>query len=202
MTAFSVRTVRELKGAPLACFILIAMAGQPVNNDWLCRFSGYSDKPVSQALKLLSSPELQLVRRVRGGWVLASVEQLVLSASDSLCLPKSRKNSDSTTTILINQDNNEPIVVAGRKNSDSTYKACLEACKKGGIFEPSASQISDLEHVTPELITAHIADLGPGETRGLAILRIRNNELPASWTQPEHQNNSYLTGAFDEYLNV
>ncbi len=87
---FTARMVRELKGAPLSCLILIMLAGMPVSNEWLCRMSGYTDKPVAQALKLLSSPEYQLICRTSGGWRLADAFQLALinrnfSDSFSLC---------------------------------------------------------------------------------------------------------------------
>src|SRR5512140_2760847 len=86
---FTARMVRELKGAPLSCLVLIMLAGMPVSNDWLCRMSGYTDKPVAQALKLLSSPEYQLICRTSGGWRTSNAFQLALI---------NRNFSDSTTT--------------------------------------------------------------------------------------------------------
>lgn len=192
---FTARTVRELKGCPLSCYVLILMAGNPVNNEYLCRFTGYSDKPVSQAVKLLSSPEFQLIRRARGGWITVDQPQPILSET-----LKSRKNSVPTTTKLINtRESNDSVVVVSRKNSDSHFEACVEACKKAGIFDPSASKLSEMEHVTPDLIAAHVADLQPGETRGLAILRIQNNEQPASWVRAVNQSQA---ASFNEYLDV
>jgi len=198
---FTVRTVRELKGCPLSCYVLIRMAGEPVNNEWLCRFSGYTDKPVSQAVKLLGRPEYQLIRRARGGWLPVDDPQLILGETGETL--KSRKISDPTTTnILINTGESiDSVVVVGRKKSDSEFDACFEACQQNGIFDPSASQISELEHVTPELIAAHVADLQPGERRGLAIVRLKNNELPASWLPTASQPQTGMASAFDEYLN-
>jgi hypothetical protein len=176
------RTVRELKGAPLACLILLNIAGQPVSNEWLCMMAGYTDKTIAQAMKLLSSPEYQFAKKARGGWVANHERQLVLGE-----ISESRKNSvPTTTTLLINKDSNsEIVVVAGRKNSDSLYEANMEACKKAGIGEPSASKISDLEYVTPDFIAAHVESLKSGETRGLAIRRIEYNELPSVWEKKE-----------------
>jgi hypothetical protein len=173
---FSARLVRELKGAPLACFMLLLLSGSPVSNEWLCRMSGYTDKPVAQAMKLLSGPEYQIARRSRGGWVLSQTFQFVLGQEES------RKNSVPTTTTYINTTNlNEEVVVVSRKNSDSddeAYNANIAVCKELGIGEPSASQLAEMEHVTPEFIRAHVQGLQKGETKGLAIIRIRNNELP------------------------
>jgi hypothetical protein len=174
---FSARLVRELKGAPLACFMLLLLSGSPVSNEWLCRMSGYTDKPVAQALKLLSGAEYQIARRSRGGWLLSQTFQFVLGQEES------RKNSVPTTTTLVNTEIlKEEVVVVSRKNSDSVresaYNANLAVCKELGIGEPNASTISDLEYVTPDFIRAHVQGLKKGETRGLAIVRIRNNELP------------------------
>lgn len=177
------RTVRELKGAPLACLILLNIAGQPVSNEWLCMMAGYTDKTIAQAMKLLSSPEYQFAKKARGGWVANHERQLVFGE-----ISESRKNSvpTTTTTLLINKDfNSETVVVAGRKNSDSLYEANMDACKKAGIGEPSASKISDLEYVTPDFIAAHVESLKSGETRGLAIRRIEYNELPSVWEKKE-----------------
>jgi hypothetical protein len=57
----------------------------------------------------------------------------------------------------------------------------LKACQLYGIGEPMATQLSELKHVTPELIAAHVKSLVQGETKGLAIVRIRNDEMPRLW---------------------
>lgn len=176
---FSVRMVGELKGAPLSCLILLAMSNQPVSNEWLCMMSGYTDKPVALALKKLSSPEFQMARRAFGGWVINGVMQLPFELSDI-----SRNNSVPTTTTLLRDINinKDSVVVASRNFSDSSkYDENMAACKQTMIWEPAASMLSVLEHVTPDFIVAHVESLLPGQTRGLAILRIKNNELPSTW---------------------
>lgn len=42
--------IRELKGAPLACLILMSLAKKPIGAEYLERYSGYSRKPVYSAL--------------------------------------------------------------------------------------------------------------------------------------------------------
>jgi hypothetical protein len=176
---FTARMVRELKGAPLSCFVLMLFAGMPVSNEWLCRMSGYTDKPISQALKLLSGPEYQIIRRSRGGWLLSKDFQLMLGSEES------RKNSVPTTTTLINTNLlTDEVVVVSRKNSDfeedESFLNNMQACKELGIGEPSASLISGMTHVTPEYIHAHITGLQKGETKGLAIIRMKNGEEPTA----------------------
>lgn len=181
--------VRELKGAPLSCLILLVLAGMPVSNEWLCRMSGYTDKPISQALKLLSSPEYQLICHAAGGWRIADAFQLVLA---------SRNFSDSATTAttkLKNLNTDNIVVVVGRNYSDSlethenpNFEENLKLCRKVGIGEPKASQIADLfdrygSPIDPQYIQAQIDSLGPRETVGLAILRILNDEFPRTWKE-------------------
>lgn len=62
-------------------------------------------------------------------------------------------------------------------------RANLKACKLYGIGEPMATQISEMKHVTPEFIVAHIKGLERGETKGLAIVRIRSDEMPRLWLE-------------------
>ena len=57
----------------------------------------------------------------------------------------------------------------------------LAMCKLYGIGEPSASDLSEMKHVTPDFIRDHVKSLGPGETKGLAIIRIRSDEMPRLW---------------------
>jgi hypothetical protein len=186
---FTARMVRELKGAPLSCLILLLLAGSPVSNEWLCRMSGYTDKPVAQALKLLSSPEYQMICRTHGGWRIADAFQLALM---------SRNISVPTTTAfnLINDSENQEnlVVVAGRNFSDSLkvdnphYEENMKTCQHLGIGEPQASKISNTfsrmgEPVTPDFIQAHVDSLQRGETKGLAILRILNDEFPRTWQE-------------------
>ena len=187
---FSARMVRELKGAPLSCLVLLMLAGMPVSNEWLCMMSGYTDKPVAQALKLLSSPEHQLVCRTSGGWRLSDAFQLALI---------NRNFSDSTTTAiplsLINLNTDNAVVVASRNFSDSLEKhenphfpENLAMCKRLGIGEPKASQISDLfdrygAPIEPDFIKAHIDSLERGEAIGLAIVRILSDEFPRVWDE-------------------
>jgi hypothetical protein len=207
---FTSRMVRELKGAPLACLILLMICDGGVANEWLCRMSGYTDKPIAQALKLLSSPEYQLIRKTRGGWSISKGFQLAL-------YDESRKNSVPTTTTsgneLINLINTE-VVVVSRKNSDSEsgeeeipsdderiYLQNLEMCKAVGIGEPTASRISELQHVTPEFIESHVRNLDVHEKIGIAILRIKNNETPPSTPVTEFKARNYSVSSYDEYLN-
>jgi len=74
MPEFSLRLVRELKGAPLSVWMALMFAGSlPVNQAWLERSTGYSDKPIRQALYYLF--EHGFVIRVEGGWIISDKTQ-------------------------------------------------------------------------------------------------------------------------------
>lgn len=75
---FTSRMVRELRGAPLSCLILMALAGQAVSAQYLERQSGYSDKVVNSALLYLQDNGY-ITRNERYAWRIAiNVHQLPL----------------------------------------------------------------------------------------------------------------------------
>ncbi len=80
-----------------------------------------------------------------------------------------------------------------------TFEKNMAACRKMHIGEPSATTISLLEWASPDFIKAHVDDLEPGDTIGLAILRIKNNETPCSWNEEARDiAKSYLLDRDDE----
>jgi len=178
--------VRECKGAALSILIILGLVHQTVSQEFLQRWSGYTDKPISQALTFLE--EGQLIIRCRGGWRLSDgATQLPLVG----CLDKSRNNSDSvvlTTTTMEGKSKIEgKLAVAeeeSRNNSEScNYKANLEAMHQLGIFDnPTTRSLAGLKHVTPEYVIAHVTQaLGEGQTLGLAIYRMRAGDpIPAT----------------------
>lgn len=77
---YTVEVVRALKGAPLSILVLLGLVGAPVSNEWLAAHSGYSDKPVAQALMYLR--EHGYVTLTTRGWQLAGgARQLPLGAT-------------------------------------------------------------------------------------------------------------------------
>ena len=74
------KMVRMLKGAPLSVYFAMFLAGQPVSAKWLERVTGYTDKPITQALELLK--EYDLVSHNRRGFCLIEAIQGRLGAPD------------------------------------------------------------------------------------------------------------------------
>lgn len=166
-----IKLLRQLKGAPLSVLLALFWVNQRVTAGWLETMTGYTDKPVAHALELLK--EYGWATRVQGGWMIANAEQLPLM--------ESRNNSDSSSSSIdlinnlnINQEE-EPV----RKNSE--FSANLVALLTGGIREPKASTLADLEHVTPEYVQAHLKQARlDGFNIGTAIYRMEN-----SWEKPD-----------------
>ena len=88
--------VKECKGVALSILVLLAtnqqLGGGVVTQEWLERHSGYTDKPVSQALAYLG--ETGRVTRTRAGWVLTDGFQAVQPPS----APSSPRKSHSART--------------------------------------------------------------------------------------------------------
>lgn len=174
-----IKLLRQLKGAPLSVMLALFWAGQRVSNGWIETVTGYTDKPVASALDLLK--EYGWAAKVQGGWTIANAEQLPLTF---LLMEESRNNSDSSSSsnVFNNINNNNLLLELERKNSEN-FDANLIALLTGGIREPKASILADLEHVTPEYINAHLQQVRREERNvATAIYRIENN-----WEQPEIQ---------------
>src|SRR3990170_3030811 len=73
-----IRMVRELKGPALSIFVALALVHQRVSQSWLEMATGYTDKPVSQALAYLK--EVGLASHTSAGWQLTGqAKQLPLA---------------------------------------------------------------------------------------------------------------------------
>lgn len=195
--SFSMRMVRELKGAPLACYILIMGAGRPLTNDRLIQFSGYSDKPVSKAVALLSSDEYGLIKREDTGWVPSGETLMIfgISADD-----ESRRNSDSTTTLNIKQslDINNLEEKKGRRNSDSTpEKAEIWAeLAKGFVFRNNRTiELVNQDFMSADYVRAWVEEMkrqkkGGPQWAGVLITTLEANmQVPVMIDAEEEQDN-------------
>lgn len=106
--------VRALKGAPLSILTVIALNPGGVSQEFLERNTGYTDKPVSQALAWLR--ENQIITKSSNGWRLAEGFQLPLPIQPD---ETSRKNSDSINNDSESDSLTPESSLKSRKNSDS-----------------------------------------------------------------------------------
>jgi len=182
-----VRLVRELKGAPLSAWMALIFAGpKPVNQSWLIRSTGCSDKPVRQALACLS--EHGCIIRLQGGWLLlyaalrllpgapietAPPEPAVEGHASSASPPASPPNSEANGQIgkkslppisIINNAFKDSLILnntnrAGGKNSLPTREKF-----------PNTSLFSDF----------------PGPGAALQTFGIRQDRHPSDRVQAQH----------------
>lgn len=181
-----IRLVRELKGAPISIILGLSFSTVRVTQEWIERATGYTDKPVSQALAYLQ--EIGLVDHTRAGWQLTGDgKQLPLG----LALEQSRQGlalEESTTETQIEEDpvspksgeiqSQSPAKNAGqsagltRNISDSliiitnTDSLNSEGGSNNNNNGPPSRNFSDSDTISPELFEQNLAALGAARVTG------------------------------------
>lgn len=209
---FTDAMVLTLKGAPLSCLIVLALAGQPLSAQYLERKTGYSDKIVNKALLTLQDLGM-ITRNDRYAWRIAiDVRQLPLAALEedevseeelpigteqempedgSLASPEgSRRNSESEKFRVLTSSRsltksrliNQPLLLDADDPEFLRVSDNLAACDRFGIREPKRSTISRLKHTTARLICFHCSK---APNFGMAIYRIENDwKVSEDWIDP------------------
>ncbi len=168
-----IKLLRQLKGAPLAVLLAMTWTRARVSADWLATVTGYTDKPVSQALKLLTA--YGWITKVQGGWQVSAGVQLPLMGEESEKFRSSSSSCSKEVGEFYIEEQEE-----SRKNSDS-FHANFRTMKGYGIREPALSRLSALEHVTPDFIHGHVRQVHREKGHmGTAIHRIEHD-----WPLPE-----------------
>lgn len=181
--------VRSLKGAPASILWAYFFARKAMTALELQEWTGYKGDNITEAVRFLVSAGWLVARSPRGPWCLADGRQFPLMAESDLI----GVSPTTTTTIEERKLISDSLVVAAATNPiKSELQVLLEeygipveenlkACKLFGIGEPMRTQLAQMKHVTPEFIEAHVRSLVDGETLGLAIVRIKSDELPRLW---------------------
>jgi hypothetical protein len=129
-----IRMVRELKGAPLSIIIALGLVHQCTSQEWLERTTGYTDKPVSQALQYLR--EAGLVDETPSGWQLAKAKAnqvpLTLMSDEGGIDPSLSEDTAS----ISNQTEN---IQKNRNNSDSDNLSKLEEVNNNNFISNSSN---------------------------------------------------------------
>lgn len=189
-----IKLLRQLKGAPLAVLLAMIIARSRVSADWLATVTGYTDKPVTNALKLLSA--YGWIGKAGGGWQITQGVQLPLMFGES-----EKFRTGSSSSHLFNNDTTTEQEQEDRKNSDSYLRnyRTLKAC---GIREPACSRLSALEHVTPEFVLAHVRQVRSERGNlGTAIHRIENNWDAPEVKEEQNEFKRYTGGMFAGYFS-
>jgi hypothetical protein len=202
--------VQDTAGYPLTVLLVLFATHKALTNAELMSWTKLSDKTLARHLDMLEVHGY--IQRTACGWTLVSGLQLDLFADMPFISPIESENlrlDDSTTTAFNYISNNEKerekvvvVVPQSRRNSDSdnspNFRENFKMCVKLGIGEPARTRLSQQldeyeQPITPDFIQAHVDSRKRGETMGLIILRIENNEFPAVWQEqiaslpvPEH----------------
>jgi hypothetical protein len=218
---FPVTMIRLLKGAPLACLVALACARRdglgPQGGEWLERATGYSDKPVSQALLFLEEQGL-ISRNGRYLWQMrGELVQLPLGvdleAPGNLGLaprglglvnPQSAADSLGLGDIPTSVSSGSRGFIDSKVKESSSSEAeklrlnekVIEACNQAGIRDPARKALAQLGHVTPELVEYHARTAG---NLGLAIFRIKN-DWPIRVEPGARSRKDYIGGEFAEFI--
>ncbi len=170
MSHLSIDNIKLFKGAPLAVLFLLFFCPEPVSQAWLERWSGYSDKSITQACRLLK--EMRLIIATLDGWVLV----------DDIFLPQHpRRNSGSIITIINPDINNlekeENNNKSPRKNSgyqngqnapltatlppESPEKSEMwQILREAGFYRNSRMHdLLNMPHMTPAYLRAKLEEL-------------------------------------------
>lgn len=214
-----IRLVRELKGAPISIILVLSFSTLRVTQEWLERATGYTDKPVSQALQYLR--EIGLVDHTRSGWQLTGEgKQLPLglaleeSTTETPCenrgtaqsdteileeMPEevSRNISDSITTTTIKDSK---LRVKGsskycngdpsRNFSDSELKTALESAGIKGVKLKALLSRGGIRPVDVVAWEAELRERYGGRYRPGLLVHVLESGDPA----PERRENGHKPG--------
>lgn len=196
MTGFledPIKLLRQLKGAPLAVLLAFAWTRARLSADYLVTVTGYTDKPVTQALKLLSA--YGWIAKVQGGWQISAGVQLPLMSEESELFRPSSCSSSKEVEKKYSEDEQE-----NRKNSEF-YLSNFRTLKGYGIREPALSRLAALPHVTPNFINAHVRQVFQEKGNlGTAIHRIENDWLAPEIVETLPAQSRYSGGMFEDVL--
>jgi hypothetical protein len=189
-----IKMLRQLKGAPLSVLLALVWTRTRLSADFLVTVTGYTDKPVTQALKLLTA--YGWITKVQGGWQVSAGVQLPLMLEESEKFRSSSCSSSKEVGINYSEEEQE-----SRKNSD-IYLSNYKVLKSYGIREPACSRLSALPHVKPDFIHAHIRQVHREKgTLGTAIHRIEHDWLVGDVVEEEPQSSRYTGGAWSDFIN-
>ena len=223
-----IRLLRGLKGAPLSILCAMSLAGKAVSQSWLERVTGYTDKPVSQALAYLK--EIGLVDGTnRDGWRLSQGTQQ-LRLTEAVFPETSRNNSDSPPSSpeldlkesinleveeVEGENESEKIRLRGVSPKNPAESAIWEELALASItHNPRTEALVRLPHVNPEYVRAHRlgmerAGKGGAVWAGLLITILERGDPSPPLNASGHLlscdcadclGSSYISGEFAEFI--
>ena len=212
-----ITVVRSLKGAGLAVLLVLVLhKGQAMRATDLQMWTGYADKAITQALRVLS---LQgLVVRGRNGYSLVDQFDMWMFSAGA-----NRENHDSDGLLLLTPSDNKSLLI-NNNNRDQIVNITIspESCGKPvdnsalpvdnfllgvlesyGIVEPKRGRLARIDGLTAEIVHGLVkqlkAQVGERYTTGLLVHALE----AGSWrtVRGEQQGkNKYISGKFADFV--
>lgn len=162
-----IQFLQSAKGAPLSVLLALGWAGRDLSHKELQTWTRCGHVQITLALRSLTQLGWVVGRTERGPWRLAAGHELpvAFTPADASALKARSSNDDSLRDSQSSPE--EPLP------SNARREQLLQALRECGIWEPTASRLAELPHVTPEYIRAHAAAArAEGLRIGAAITRI------------------------------
>ena len=170
----TIEIISILRGTPITIFLMLCAMGGRAGVTGLASNTGYNRKTISAALERLHTFLLVAKMLRYDGWTVTSrgyelfetvfiprgVENIPLPPTSSSINNLSDLNKESLTTT---------------SSAENTPPEIYKLLKAGGIGEPKRTELSQMEHVTPEYAEAHLAS---GEDLPLIIWRMEREFKP------------------------
>lgn len=196
--------IRALKGAPLSVVVLLMAQSQPVSVTYISSMTGYSYKPVEDALLYLQT--MGKVSRVgRYGWQIAEAIQPPLPATPDDVIDLSPEMEETTEEtelpgVGIFPSPLKKVKLRDTPNSDNLLNLRgrdlqnFQVMQNLGFFGQAAQEVAKLPHVTERMIRYHCAT---APNKNLALFRIKKGwRVPDDWRgegdPPPDESKKYL----------
>lgn len=213
--------IQDTAGYPLTLLLVIVYNKRAMQNIELMSWTQLTDKTLARHLDTLETHGY--IQHTSKGWTM--VEGLQLDIFKDLPFlqneiedPDSEKfRLDATTTTLLKLSNNEVKAVVADNGvgifptpevkPNPNYAENFKVCLKFRVGEPARTRICgqfdpEDKPITPAFIQAHIDSRKRGETLGLVIMRIENNEMPRIWAEQGGEQPAGVNEAVSKFLQV
>ena len=183
MQGQAVQFLQSLRGAQATVFLAYLLVRHAMTVRELCDTTGLSDDAIRTGVRGLEAKELlfkQVGEHGRISWVLRgetffglSLESQNPEKPDSVSSCSSSSRGEFLSLPSEEEQEQEELLPESGKTG-SCIRDCLKVCDELGIREPKRSIISQMRHVTPDLIRAHVKQAcDEGRALGTAIYRLQ-----------------------------
>jgi hypothetical protein len=169
--------IQSMRGAPASVLLALAVTGRFMSHQELQLWTRCGKNQISHALRSLVVLGWALSRTSRGPWMLARDLRTASRDFPSEGIPLKGLSSSSDS---LNNTREGTILLSPRR------RELLEALYAVGIREPTASELVELPHMTPEYLQAHVqAARANGLRIGSAIENMRLGAPPLHAPTPK-----------------